>query len=953
MESHRIIRFTFSIFILSQFLFLKLHAQTILVQPYLQNATPTSMVIMWETDVNTETTVQYGVTQSLGNSSNGTTITTLGNTILHTVSLTDLSPATRYYYKAITGTWQSVIYDFVTVPLRNSEANFNIVLMSDMQKDGANPNIFANLINTSLLPYITTHYGAPLSDHLQMAILPGDIVDNGPVYLQWKNDFFNPGEALWRSVPCYPTIGNHEQNSPNYFNYFNLPMNGTSGYMEHWYSHDYSNVRVLSMDSNNPYRIQEQLNWLDSMLTASCNDPLIDFVFAQMHHPFKSELWVPGEADYTGEIVHRLETFSTNCGKPTIHFFGHTHAYSRGESKDHKHLWVNVATSGGNIDHWGEFENKDYDEFIVSQDQYGFVMVEVTAGANPKFILKRLSFGDENNPGGSTETDMLSIRLNNIPPTKPYTLFPKATDIVSPVCMTLKSDAYSDQDLDEHGASQWQISTDSLNFNYPVFDSWKQYENWYNEVDLQANDDLTDEDVANLPTGATLWWRVRYRDKSLEWSTWSTTTKFHTRTLTALTGNLVSNPGAEAGITGWTPTVGVIESLSAGECNGINPHVGQKYFAIGALCVEYQFASAYQDINVVNQSTLIDAGQVMVHYGAYLADWLNTDEPSFALQFLNSAAQVISGTDTIRYKNSIWTLKEKSVIVPASTRFIRYIVMGTRFDGTDNDSYIDDLFLELQSGDFSCSPYAPPGPLNGRIYVDKDAIASPDGESWVTAFRTVGDALQVSNVNPLIHEIWIADGIYKVTTGAVRDTSFDVKRAVSIYGGFEGYETSITQRDIINHLTTLSGEIGNPGLVSDNTYNVVRVMNAIDTVLIDGLSICCGYADVAGHDTGGGLYVSLSNRKPVRLHDCKLTDNHALYGSSVFNESELIFDHCSVTNQPITGAAGGSILNTGSKTILTLNVSTILQYCTTCPKAIENVNGANIKVVNAVNVERE
>lgn len=953
MASHRIIRFTFSIFILSQFLFLKLHAQTILVQPYLQNATPTSMVIMWETDVNTETTVQYGVTQSLGSSSNGTTITTLGNTILHTVSLTDLSPSTHYYYKAITGTWQSDIYDFVSVPLRNSEANFNIVLMSDMQKDGANPNIFANLINTSLLPYIATHYGSPLSDHLQMAILPGDIVDDGPVYLQWKNDFFNPGEALWRSVPCYPTIGNHEQNSLNYFNYFNLPMNGTSGYMEHWYSHDYSNVRVLSMDSNNPYRIQTQLNWLDSMLTASCNDPLIDFVFAQMHHPFKSELWVPGEADYTGEIVHRLETFSTNCGKPTIHFFGHTHAYSRGESRDHKHLWVNVATSGGNIDHWGEFENKDYDEFIVSQDQYGFVMVEVTAGANPKFILKRLNFGNENNPGGSTETDMLSIRLNNIPPATPYTLFPKATDIVSPVCMTLKSDAYSDPDGDEHGASQWQISTDSLNFNNPVFDSWKQYENWYNEVDLQANDNLTDEDVANLPTGATLWWRVRYRDKSLEWSAWSTTTKFHTRSLTALTGNLVANPGAETGISGWTPTVGVIESLSAGECNGINPHVGQKYFAVGALCVEYQFASAYQDINVVNQSALIDAGQVMVHYGAYLADWLNTDEPSFALQFLNGTSQVISGTDTVRYRNSEWTLKEKSVIVPMGTRFIRYIVMGTRFDGTDNDSYIDDLFLELLSGDFSCSPYAPPGPLNGRIYVDKDAIAFPDGESWLTAFRTVGDGLLISNSNPQIHEIWIADGNYKVTSTTKRDTSFFINKSITIYGGFAGTETSIAQRDILNHATVLSGDIGNAGTLSDNSYNVVYVSNVVDTVLLDGLTICCGYADGASHDSGGGLFIASSNREFVKLRNCTLTDNHALFGSSIYNEAQLILDATTIINQVIPGIAGGSILNTGIKTHLNIIGSNIVQICTTCPKAIENVDGANIMITNTVNIEKE
>ncbi len=543
------------------------------------------MVIMWETNINTESTVQYGLTPALGSSSSGTSLANSANTVLHTTALSGLAPGTRYYYKAITGAWQSAIFDFVTPPERNSEADVNIVLMSDMQKDGSNPNIFSNLINNSLLPYIEATYGTPLSDHLQMAVLPGDVVDNGKfVYCQWKNDFFDPGEALWRSVPCYPAIGNHEANSINYFNYYNLPANGTPGYLEHWYYHDYSNVRVISINSNPGYRIQAQLDWVDSILTLSCADTLIDFVFAEMHHPYKSELWTPGEAAYTGDVVELMEAFSQNCGKPTIHFFGHTHAYSRGQSRDHDHLWVNVATSGGNIDYWGEFSNQDYDEFIVSQDEYGFVMVEVTAGANPQFVLKRLSFGDQYNPGGSTETDYLTVRMNNNPPATPIPLFPKALDTVSAFCFTMQADGFSDPDGDEFGAAHWQISTDSINFATPAFESWKQYANWYNEINEQANDDLTNEEVANLQGGSAYWWRVRYRDKSLEWSPWSMSTRFNTIPLVELTSNLVNNPGAENGITGWTATVGVIESLGPNECAGIgNPYQGQKYFGLGAL----------------------------------------------------------------------------------------------------------------------------------------------------------------------------------------------------------------------------------------------------------------------------------------------------------------------------------------------------------------------------------
>ena len=58
-----------------------LASQTILIQPYLQNATPQSVVIMWETDIENESVVRYGTTPDLGTSVSGTSITTLGNKI--------------------------------------------------------------------------------------------------------------------------------------------------------------------------------------------------------------------------------------------------------------------------------------------------------------------------------------------------------------------------------------------------------------------------------------------------------------------------------------------------------------------------------------------------------------------------------------------------------------------------------------------------------------------------------------------------------------------------------------------------------------------------------------------------------------------------------------------------------------------------------------------------------
>lgn len=931
-----------------------LAGQSGLVSPYLQRATPTSIVVMWETSTTPESLVEYGLTTALGSSQSGSAITTPGNTQLHRVTLSNLLPATRYYYRARTGSYISGIYDFETPPLRTSEAPLNIVLMSDMQKDGGNPNIFQNLINNSLLPYVESHYGTPLSDKLQLAVLPGDVVETGSNYNMWKNDFFNPAEALWRSVPCYPAIGNHEGNSQNYFNYFTLPENGTPGYLEHWYSTDYSNVRVISCNTNGGYRIQAQLDWLDSILVETCADTLIDFVFAEMHHPFKSELWIPGETDYTGQIVQRLEALTDTCGKPTVHFFGHTHAYSRGESRDHRHLWVNVATAGGNIDYWGEFANTDYDEYIISTDDYGFVMVEVTAGTAPKFVLKRLSFGDQYNPGGSTLTDSLVIRMNNASPVKPVSLFPIAADTVSPLCVTFQADGFADPDGDGFGAAHWQVAPDSAGFGTPVRESWKQYANWYNEVNLQATDNLTDEPFDDLPAGEELWWRVRYRDKSLGWSAWSTPARFHTLPIDTLTGNLVQNAGAESGTTQWTVTTGILEALYSQQCASVNPHGGTYFFSVGGNCTESPFASAYQLIDVSSHAGAIDSADILVHFGAFMTAYAaNNDEPSLALQFLNAGGSTIGTTDTLRHRTATWTLKEKLFAVPPGTRTIRYNIMGTRLAGVDNDSYMDDLFLKLFTGVEGCDQYEAPGPSNGRIYVDKDAPGNPDGQSWTTAFRSLRDALAQSNANPDIQEIWIAEGIYPVTSSADRSLSFGITRAVALYGGFSGSEDLLSERNISLHPVVLTGEIGDTTVRTDNSWHVLTIANTTDTTRLDGLTITGGYADGPDQTRGGALRNFLSAKEPVILASCTLTNNHGLLTGSIYNQSKLILSNCALFQGIATGTSEVLIRNEGGLARLVLVDATLWQPGTGSPQGLENINGAEVRMEGSSAILRD
>ena len=102
---------------------------------------------------------------------------------------------------------------------------------------------------------------------------------------------------------------------------------------------DLSNIRIIGFDSNvNGADQDTQLAWLEDLLVTTCTEEHIDFVFAELNHPHLSELWTPGESSLTGEIIDLLEGFTTDCTKASIHFFGHTHSYSRGQSRDDHHL---------------------------------------------------------------------------------------------------------------------------------------------------------------------------------------------------------------------------------------------------------------------------------------------------------------------------------------------------------------------------------------------------------------------------------------------------------------------------------------------------------------------------------------------------------------------------------------------------------------------------------------
>lgn len=495
------------------------------VSPYVQDATPTSAWILWETTDGEESAVAYGLTMALGERAVGTTQPSLGTARVHEVRLEPLLPATRYFYRAETGTTASAILQFTTPPERSAETPFRIVAVSDMQIDRANPEVYRQVIHDGVIGFVTATIAAELDDALAFVLVPGDLVDDGNVYESWASEFFAPGAALMSSVPFYPVLGNHEFNSEHYYRYFHLPANGSVEYPDRWWKMDHQNVRVIGLDSNQFLFFGEQEEFFETAVSEACTDDTIDFVFVSLHHAHRSELWRSGEQPMATQVVERMNRFSTECGKPSANFYGHTHGYSRGESRDASHLWVNVASAGGNIDYWGEYaDQRDIPEVSVSQDEWGFVLVDVTPGAAPSFRVRRYSRGNETTPRDNELRDDISIRRFNEAPATPTPTMPRGR--VKSECNTLAASAFSDPDGDAHGATHWQISERCDDFRAPVLERYRGWQNQYGGVDTQTGDDLTDEPLAGLMDGRFYCWRVRYRDRALAWSAWSTSVAF-------------------------------------------------------------------------------------------------------------------------------------------------------------------------------------------------------------------------------------------------------------------------------------------------------------------------------------------------------------------------------------------------------------------------------------------
>ena len=282
---------------------------TILVGPYLQYPTQTSITIMWETDQACSSEILYGEKTPLDKK-----ITVEQISRIHEVKLSGLKPETIYYYRVISdcgayGKVKSKLYSFKTAVKKDSA--FAFVVMGD------NRTLTYRFHRISQLTY---------AERPDFVLNVGDVCTNGLKKFEWKLEFFDPAKELMANVPTYIAIGNHERDAFWYYYYVSYPE------PENYYSFDYGNAHFAIIDSNKDLSPgSEQYQWLEQDLAKS----QATWKFVAHHHPpYSSDLNDYGDtkrgkpSTYGDLNVRNLVPLYEKYGVDIV-FYGHIHSYER------------------------------------------------------------------------------------------------------------------------------------------------------------------------------------------------------------------------------------------------------------------------------------------------------------------------------------------------------------------------------------------------------------------------------------------------------------------------------------------------------------------------------------------------------------------------------------------------------------------------------------------------
>lgn len=252
------------------------------------------------------------------------------------------------------------------------------------------------------------------------------------------------------------------------------------------------------------------------------------------------------------------------------------------------------------------------------------------------------------------------------------------------------------------------------------------------------------------------------------------------------------------------------------------------------------------------------------------------------------------------------------------------------------------------------------------LYVDASIASSGDGKSWVTAKKTLQEALFIANQCNKVYAIRIAQGLYKPTTGTDRNNTFFIGNKYNLTGGYAPGGGGSSNPAL--YPTILEGDIGTMGTHTDNSFHVLVVAGFTGNITIEGLQIKNGYANGTGevqlyddvylarfqsagmyvHDVAGIVTVrncAFSNNVatgiggaitsptvPMNILQCIFYNNSSGFGDVMWNyNGSFIVKNSTIYNINPNGVLGTVALSNsivwGNDNILNSTSAITAQYC--------------------------
>ena len=307
-------------------------ATTILRGPYLQTATPTSLVVRWRTDTTEGSFVRYGLAADALTE----TARAFGIGTEHIVQLSELLPGRRYFYSVMgsaenkdgDGKVLRVSVDaFTTPPLTGPASPARVWVLGDPGTKG-----------TTQLAVRDAYTKFAGDRRANLVLLLGDNAYPDGTDADYQKAIFEVYPEVLRTTPFWSTLGNHDGHSANsitqsgpYYDIFTFPTRAQAGGVpsgtEAYYSFDYANIHFVCLDSHDTDRSPDgaMAQWLKADLAATAREWIVAF----FHHPTYTK--GTHDSDREGRLVDMRQNFLPilEAGGVDLILTGHSHVYER------------------------------------------------------------------------------------------------------------------------------------------------------------------------------------------------------------------------------------------------------------------------------------------------------------------------------------------------------------------------------------------------------------------------------------------------------------------------------------------------------------------------------------------------------------------------------------------------------------------------------------------------